>query len=162
MCHLASSLRVSSPGRSGGGTGKGRKESLQLNVKNTWKHAHAKGNDVITNVISANQHFASTFSMQIFKFQRRSCKISFLSRLTPRASRRACSQAIQQRVFVSCKGSISPVMGEKTTRKLILFLTCHPLGVKCKQDSERQHELCMSWTCWISWKLDARSTCPEW
>ena len=34
--------------------------------------------DVITNVISANQHFASSFSMQIFKFQRRICKLSFL------------------------------------------------------------------------------------
>ena len=33
---------------------------------------------VMTNVISANQLFASTFSMQIFKFQRRSCKLSFL------------------------------------------------------------------------------------
>ena len=38
----------------------------------------SKGNDVITNVTSANQHFALTFSMQIFKFQRRSCKLSFL------------------------------------------------------------------------------------
>ena len=37
----------------------------------------AKGNDVITNVISPNPHFASTFSMQIFKFQRRSFKLSF-------------------------------------------------------------------------------------
>ena len=36
----------------------------------------SKGNDVITNVTSANQHFALTFSMQIFKFQRRSCKLS--------------------------------------------------------------------------------------
>ena len=49
-----------------------------------------KGNDVITNAISANQHFASTFSMQIFKFQRRSCKLSFLFR--PRRQR-PCSQA---------------------------------------------------------------------
>ena len=49
--------------------------------KQTLK-TRAKGNDVITNVISANQHFASTFSMQIFKFQRRSCKL-----------RRAFSQA---------------------------------------------------------------------
>ena len=35
-------------------------------------------NDVITCVISANQHFASTFSIQIFKFQRHSCKLFFL------------------------------------------------------------------------------------
>ena len=40
--------------------------------------ACAKGNDVITNVISTNQHFTLTFSMQIFKFQRRSCKLSYL------------------------------------------------------------------------------------
>ena len=42
------------------------------------KNTCAKGNDAIINVISANQHFASTFSMQIFKFQRRSCMLSFL------------------------------------------------------------------------------------
>ena len=47
------------------------------NVNKNWK-TRSKGYDVITNVISANQHFASTFSMQIFKFQRRSCKLSFL------------------------------------------------------------------------------------
>ena len=50
----------------------------------------ARGNDVITNVVSANQHFASTFSMQIFKFQRRRFKLSLL---LPPAPRRACSQA---------------------------------------------------------------------
>ena len=40
----------------------------------------AKGNDVVTNVICPNQHFASTFSHLIFKFQRRTCccKPSFL------------------------------------------------------------------------------------
>ena len=36
------------------------------------------GNDVITHVISANQRFTSTFSMQIFKFQRCRYKLSFL------------------------------------------------------------------------------------
>ena len=35
----------------------------------------AKGNDVITNVISANQHFASAFLMWIFKFQRHCCNL---------------------------------------------------------------------------------------
>ena len=44
-------------------------------------------------VISANQHFASTFSMQVFKFQRPSCKLSFLSRPAAGAPRGACSQA---------------------------------------------------------------------
>ena len=47
-----------------------------------------KGNfDVITNVISANQHFAFTFSMQIFKCQ---------SRPAVTAPRRACSQTKQE------------------------------------------------------------------
>ena len=32
----------------------------------------------VRTMISANQHFTSTFSMQIFKFQRDSCKLSFL------------------------------------------------------------------------------------
>ena len=42
-----------------------------------------RGNDVITNVISANQHFASTFSMQIIKFQRRTARSPFLSSTPP-------------------------------------------------------------------------------
>ena len=49
-------------------------------IVNVIKHCKtcAQDNDVITNFISANQHFPSTFSMQIFKFQRCSCKPSFL------------------------------------------------------------------------------------
>ena len=47
------------------------------NINTNWK-TRSKGNAVIINAISANQHFASTFSMQIFKFQRRNCKLSFL------------------------------------------------------------------------------------
>ena len=43
------------------------KENIEKHMK-----ARAKGNDVITYVISANQHFASAFLMQIFKFQTRS------------------------------------------------------------------------------------------
>ena len=53
------------------------KAETSINV-NKHRKTHAKGNDNITNVISANQHFSSTFSMQIFKFQRRGCKLSFL------------------------------------------------------------------------------------
>ena len=48
---------------------------------NIEKHVivSAKGSDVITDVISAyNQIFASTFSMQILKFQRRSYKLCVL------------------------------------------------------------------------------------
>ena len=54
-----------------------REAETSANVNKHWKTS-AKGNDVITNVISANQHFAPTLSMPIFKFQRRSCKLSFL------------------------------------------------------------------------------------
>ena len=46
--------------------------------KKHWKTC-VKGNDVMTNVISANQPFASTFQC---KFQRLKCKVSFL--LPPR------------------------------------------------------------------------------
>ena len=45
--------------------------------KQISKKTRTKSNDVIA-VISAYQHFASTFSMQIFKIQRHSCKLSFL------------------------------------------------------------------------------------
>ena len=102
------SLRASSPGRSIGGREKERElatASLEFefhlqfpwapcrlscqisanqgeaetsaNVNKHWK-TRAKGNDVITNVTSANWHFAATFSMQIFKIQWRSCKLFFL------------------------------------------------------------------------------------
>ena len=58
-------------------SGKQREAESSANLNKHCKTS-AKGNDVSTNVISANQHFASTFSNQIFKFQRRSCKLSFL------------------------------------------------------------------------------------
>ena len=72
-----------------------REGETSANV-NQHRNTRAMGNDVITNAISANQHFASTFSMSIFKFQRRSCKLFFL--FAPRrhsaiAPQRACSQA---------------------------------------------------------------------
>ena len=38
-----------------------------------------QGYDVITKIISAKQHLALTFSMQILKFYRHSCKLSLLS-----------------------------------------------------------------------------------
>ena len=50
---------------------------ISTNVNKHWK-TRVKGNDIISNVIFAKQHFASTFSIQIFKFQRCSCKFSFL------------------------------------------------------------------------------------
>ena len=55
---------------------------ISANVNKHWK-ARVKGNDVITNVISANKHFASTFSIQMFKFQRRSCYWVLLPFPTP-------------------------------------------------------------------------------
>ena len=62
-----------------------RESETSANVNKHWK-TRAKGDDVNTEVISANQHFASTFSMQIFKFQRRSCKLSFLFLLRRRSA----------------------------------------------------------------------------
>ena len=44
------------------------KQETSANVNKHWKTC-AKDNDVITNVLSINQHLASTFLMQIFKFQ---------------------------------------------------------------------------------------------
>ena len=52
-----------------------RKRVWIRNVNKHWKTC-ANGSDVIANVISANQHFASIFSTQIFKFQRCSCKLT--------------------------------------------------------------------------------------
>ena len=49
---------------------------ISANVNKHWK-TRVKGNDDITNVISANKYFASTFSIQMFKFQRRSCNWVF-------------------------------------------------------------------------------------
>ena len=54
------------------------------------KQRRAKGNGVITNVISANQHFASTYS---FSRDVVTSSPSF-SRSAARAPQRACSQAI--------------------------------------------------------------------
>ena len=50
----------------------------------------AKGNDVIANVISINQRFASTFSIQKLKFLRRDCMFSFIFRPATRATRKGC------------------------------------------------------------------------
>ena len=52
--------------------------SSPLTELSNFHQSCAKVNDIITNVISTNQHYALTFSMQIFKFQRCSCKLSFL------------------------------------------------------------------------------------
>ena len=118
------SLWASSLGHSGSGAEKGIKESLQLCLCNLnftsnspvaprpltefsyFRQSVQSGNDckckqtlkktydVITNVISTSQQFASTFSTQIFKFQRCSWKLSFLySPSAARAPWRACSQA---------------------------------------------------------------------
>ena len=58
-------------------TNKWMNERKSSNVKKYWI-LRAKGNDVIPNVISANQNFASIVLMQMLKFQRGSCKLSFL------------------------------------------------------------------------------------
>ena len=52
-----------------------REAETSVNVNKHWK-TRTKGNDVITNIISANQHFASTYML---KFQRHSWKLFFLA-----------------------------------------------------------------------------------
>ena len=65
-CTKGTSLRANFPGHTCGREGKRRtanqcKAEISTNVNKHWK-THAKGNDIITHVIPANQHFASTFS----------------------------------------------------------------------------------------------------
>ena len=69
-------------------------EKSNVKVNKHWK-TRAMSNDAIPIIISSNQHFASIFSLDIFKFQRRSCKLSFSSRPAARMPRRACSQVNQ-------------------------------------------------------------------
>ena len=64
------------------------------NVNKHWKTC-AKVNDVITYVISANQHFASIFLMQIFKFKWCSCKLFFLFP--------SCRQSAPESLLAGCK-----------------------------------------------------------
>ena len=71
-----------------------REAEMSVNVKKNIEKHVPLGNDVITNVISANQRFALTFLVQIFKFQRCSCKLPFLFPSPPPQPQRACSQAI--------------------------------------------------------------------
>ena len=58
------------------------KVETSMNVNKHWETC-SEGNDIITNVFSANQHFVSAFSSQIFKFQRLSCNLSFLFLFLP-------------------------------------------------------------------------------
>ena len=53
------------------------RQSAQSGNERECKQTWAKGNGVITNVISANQHFTSAFLMGIFKFERHCCKLFF-------------------------------------------------------------------------------------
>ena len=55
-----------------------REAETSANVNKHCK-TRCKGNGVITNVTFASQHFASTFSMQIIKFQRRSCRAPLIA-----------------------------------------------------------------------------------
>ena len=51
-----------------------KRKQLQV-YTNIKSQCQGYSNNVVTNVISANQHFTSTFSKQILKFQRHSCKL---------------------------------------------------------------------------------------
>ena len=55
-----------------------REAETSVNVNKHCK-TRCKGKDVIINVTFASQHFASTFLMQIIKFQRRSCRAPLIA-----------------------------------------------------------------------------------
>ena len=162
------SLRVSSPRRLSGEAWKGRRAcnyvsgiwipllrlSCQISAsqleaetsanvnKHYWK-TRAKGNNVITNynVIFVNQHFASTFSMQVFKFQIRSCNLSF-SRPDARAPRTTYSQARTLTAFGYVTKKISSLTPEhelpvgKIIRQISCDETAH-VWVKKSQETRR-------------------------
>ena len=66
------------------------KVETSANVNNHWETC-AMGDDIITNVISTNQHFTSTFLMQIYSNSRDVIASSpFFSRPASRVSQRAC------------------------------------------------------------------------
>ena len=65
---------------------------ISANVSKHWK-TRVKGNDDITNVISANQHFASTFWCRYSNSRDVVTSFPSFSRPAARAPRRACSQA---------------------------------------------------------------------
>ena len=69
-----------------------RKAEMSGSV-NKHRKTRTKGNVIITNVISTDQHFSLTFSMQIFKFQRYSCKLSFLFPLCRQSTLESMPQA---------------------------------------------------------------------
>ena len=151
------SLRAISQGRSGGRAGKGRRacnyvsgiwippvaprrlscqitasQSVRSGNERECKQTRAKGNDLITNVISANQHFALTFSMQIFKFQRWVANSPSFSRPEARVPRRPCSQAtfhaIKQTIIKTVKFRLPVVIKSLISR------------IKEKQNKKRQEE----------------------
>ena len=78
-----------------------REAETSVNVNKHWK-TRTKGNDVITNIISANQHFASTYML---KFQRRSWKLFFLA-LPPSSTARAPWKASPQATYSTCPAKI--------------------------------------------------------
>ena len=75
----------------------------------------AKGNDIISNVIFAKQHFASTFSIQILKFQKHSCKLSFL--FPPRHQSAQESLLFGQNMFTGAS-VLSKVLNTKKQMKI--------------------------------------------
>ena len=117
-------LQVSSPGHSGGGAGKlllelllwnlnstsnspvaprqiscqisanQRKAEMSWSVKKHWK-THTKGNDIITNVISTNQHFSLLFRCRYSNSRDVVASSPSFSRSAARAPQRACHRLME-------------------------------------------------------------------
>ena len=75
-----------------------------------------KGNDVITNVISTNQHLSSTFSMQIVKFKRLSFKLSVLFPPPERHEELALRPLHILTLFQTQKYNFSPPFSDQTSK----------------------------------------------
>ena len=103
-----------------------REAETSSNENKHWK-TRLMGNDVITNAISANQHFASTFSMQIFKFQRCNYKLSFLFPATPPER----------------PGELTRRLKALPTPLASLLCATNQLRVTCRM---------LEWNTWSSWK----------
>ena len=101
----------------------------------TLKKTRAKGNDIISNVVFANQYFALTFSMLIFKFQRPSSKLSFF--FLP------CCQSTPKSLLACYHVSYQSPMGEdprETTKvqHIIIIKSLRSYLAACKESLIRQ------------------------
>ena len=88
------------------------KVETSANVNNHWETC-AMGDDIITNVISTNQHFTSTFLMQIYSNSRDVIASSpFFSRPASRVSQRAC---LRPKAVIDFKNVVAMILSRSAS-----------------------------------------------